>query len=281
MLKKIAAATAALATGATLMIGGMSMADASTTYSRDDYGPNPHSSNATDPSWGPAEYPNCPSDTSKVNYSDLDAVAVRDDLVPLVRALLEKTEEMGYDVRGEATWGYDCRPIRGSNKPSNHSRGLAVDLNSDKNPMSYEFSSDIPPEVVHMWESAGFYWGGRYSSRFDTMHFEYIGSVSEVAGYTEQVTGSPAPEPKPEPEPDPEFDWCTDGPTPLIHSGSQGGPVKDAQCLLNRYGYDAGTVDGVFGPRTDEAVRAFQRDAGLEVDGYIGPKTWAALGHEL
>ncbi|TQL62886.1 peptidoglycan-binding protein [Propioniferax innocua] len=290
MFKKIAAGFAALATSATLTIGGISMADASTHYSRDDYGPNPHASNTTHSSWGSAEWPNCPTDISNVNYSDLSYVTVRTDLVPLVHALLEKTEQMGYDLKGNASWGFNCRAIRGSDSiPSNHSRGLAVDINSDENPMGSEFVSTIPPEVVHMWESAGFYWGGRYTGRPDAMHFEYIGSVDQVPVFTEQVTGGDS-EPAPEPEPTnptkgggpvpADTSWCYVGPAETIWKGAQNGSVKDAQCLLNIAGYNAGSIDGVFGAQTKQAVEQFQADQGLEVDGVVGTNTWKALGHQ-
>jgi peptidoglycan hydrolase-like protein with peptidoglycan-binding domain len=48
------------------------------------------------------------------------------------------------------------------------------------------------------------------------------------------------------------------------------------QLLIGR-GYEPGPVDGIFGPRTDAAVRRFQYDNGLAADGVVGPATWAAL----
>lgn len=62
----------------------------------------------------------------------------------------------------------------------------------------------------------------------------------------------------------------------ILRQGSSGGAVKIAQAALNGKGY-ALVADGVFGPRTDSAVRSFQRDRGLQVDGIVGPQTWNAL----
>jgi len=56
--------------------------------------------------------------------------------------------------------------------------------------------------------------------------------------------------------------------------GSRGPNVKLIQSLLNRIGYNAGPVDGIFGPQTQAAVIAFQRDNGLVPDGIVGPATW-------
>lgn len=52
--------------------------------------------------------------------------------------------------------------------------------------------------------------------------------------------------------------------------------VRELQCRLNILGYGL-KVDAVFGTSTDKAVRAFQKSAGLKVDGVVGDKTWAAL----
>ena len=61
----------------------------------------------------------------------------------------------------------------------------------------------------------------------------------------------------------------------LFH-GDQQHPVKTLQHLLRGRGHNL-TVDGVFGPSTDAAVRAFQQQKGLAVDGIAGPNTWSAL----
>ena len=60
--------------------------------------------------------------------------------------------------------------------------------------------------------------------------------------------------------------------------GSTGSVVTTIQDKLSRWGYYSGKVDGVYGSKTVEAVKYFQRKNGLAVDGKCGPKTLAALG---
>lgn len=64
-----------------------------------------------------------------------------------------------------------------------------------------------------------------------------------------------------------------------LRRGSSGMDVSTMQTYLTALGYHCGDkgVDGVFGVDTRAAVRAFQKDYNLKVDGICGPKTWAAL----
>ncbi|MGY1763616.1 N-acetylmuramoyl-L-alanine amidase [Geodermatophilus siccatus] len=57
----------------------------------------------------------------------------------------------------------------------------------------------------------------------------------------------------------------------------RGDDVTNLQDRLHELGYDAGPVDGVFGPETERGLRAFQRDYGLTSDGTCGPATLRAL----
>lgn len=65
---------------------------------------------------------------------------------------------------------------------------------------------------------------------------------------------------------------------PILRRGARGPEVSALQTKLNQAGANL-EVDGVFGPQTENAVRRFQRDAGLSPDRIVGPKTHAVL-HE-
>jgi len=60
----------------------------------------------------------------------------------------------------------------------------------------------------------------------------------------------------------------------------KGDDIETVQAALRRAGYPV-TVDGYFGPHTHGAVRAFQDDNDLHVDGLVGPQTWQALNARL
>lgn len=53
--------------------------------------------------------------------------------------------------------------------------------------------------------------------------------------------------------------------------------VSGHQARLNNLGYDSGDVDGIKGPITEAAIKAFQTDEALEPDGIVGPKTTNAF----
>lgn len=67
------------------------------------------------------------------------------------------------------------------------------------------------------------------------------------------------------------------GPTPV----SDLMETREYQEMLKKLGYGPGPIDGMSGPLTDAAVRAFQRDRELVVDGIVGPATRAALVRAL
>ncbi|WP_182004777.1 peptidoglycan-binding protein [Priestia aryabhattai] len=63
----------------------------------------------------------------------------------------------------------------------------------------------------------------------------------------------------------------------LLENGASGSAVKDLQEKLIKLGYELGKVDAQFGKLTDAAVRKFQKDNKLDVDGIAGAKTLAKV----
>ncbi len=66
--------------------------------------------------------------------------------------------------------------------------------------------------------------------------------------------------------------------TAVLRRGSRGDDVAVLQEELSREGYSPGLADGIFGPRTEAAVVAYQTAQELIIDGIAGPQTLRALG---
>lgn len=71
--------------------------------------------------------------------------------------------------------------------------------------------------------------------------------------------------------------WLAHGARPILEAQDSGPDVESLQARLQSLGYWVGPVDGVYGKLTEQAVYAFQKYAGLSVDGVAGANTRAAL----
>lgn len=107
-------------------------------------------------------------------------LSVHRRIARLVSLLVDETERRGYALRPGQCGGYNCRPIGGTNSPSNHSWGLAVDINWADNPMRRPLTTNIPTWMVDLWGRYGFAWGGHYTGTPDPMHFEFMGSPTDA-----------------------------------------------------------------------------------------------------
>lgn len=145
-------------------------------------------------SWGPG-WPNC--QPSKINAGFVVSGTkfpggVRIELVDLVGMLVQETKNRGYRFGNSSDpsygcWGYSCRQISGTNTPSNHSWGLAVDINAPSNPYTSPLVTDMPGWMPDLWNAYGFRWGGDYSGSKDAMHYEFMGSVADAANETNRA----------------------------------------------------------------------------------------------
>ena len=64
----------------------------------------------------------------------------------------------------------------------------------------------------------------------------------------------------------------------MLRNGSRGDAVLALQKKLMAMGINPGPIDGVFGPKTHDAVERYQEQKGLQVDGIAGPETFTSLG---
>lgn len=252
---------------------------------RAQYGANPHADRNpnADNGWGGHQWP------AGVPASLLAVVTVPGGVRIVVRKELAELVALNYQIADKKygrqftrgwTGGYENRAITGTRTPSNHSKGKAIDNDAQDNPMSSSFVTNLPTGLVADWESTGWYWGGRYTGKADTMHFEYCYSPGDVPGHVaraRQILANLNP-PKQTAVAVPEGGPSYPG---LLQRGSKGDAVRTMQArlvlhLVNGYGKTIAT-DGDFGPGTEAAVRWFQSARSLGTDGIVGPTTWRSL----
>ncbi len=254
-------------------------------------------SNPSSWGWGPG-WPKC--QTSKIvtlRRNDGLVLPVRQEIVQLIAYLTDATEQRGYDLRPGQCWGFSCRAIRGSNQPSEHSWGLAVDINAPANPMLYgkpgwaalhqSGRTDMPEWMPPLWEAHMFRWGGNYRSRQDAMHYEFMGTPADAARITKNIAGGTAPA-------------QAYGLPLVLHKGTPSDPytrgdtAKSAQEMLAKWNakyhvvHDTLDIDSVYGKDTAKFVVAFKhwvREFQLSFkqpvwpneDTTCGPVTYGAL----
>jgi hypothetical protein len=148
---------------------------------------------------------------------------------------------------------------------SNHGLGVAIDFaeERDGDPQVESVSTAFVTWLVGNAHRFGF----SAEAQSEPWHWRYVAGdkvPAEVAAFNGT---SPSTPPAPPPA----------APTrPTLRRGSKGVDVKLAQQALTAKGFPT-APDGDFGPKTEAAVRAFQRSRKLAADGVIGPRTWAAL----
>jgi hypothetical protein len=74
---------------------------------------------------------------------------------------------------------------------------------------------------------------------------------------------------------------CSTGGYPALRQGNKGVYVAILQDALFHLGYSTGTIDGVFGTKTRNAVINFQRNNGITADGVVGCSTWINLTNKV
>lgn len=165
---------------------------------------------AADRGWG---HPGSPGTASADQYRrqhivklDVGGIRlyIRREVAPIFAGFIHAITLGGFDLdRVADDWGYICRPIRGYETEwrrtghlrylSNHSWGLAVDLNATEHPIGRS-DTGIPDWVVDEARRWGLAWGGDYEGRPDEMHFEVLLTPPQVKELLARLTApTPAP----------------------------------------------------------------------------------------
>lgn len=204
---------------------------------------------------------------------------------------------------------YGDRPKTGGGSPSLHRDGRAVDigfasLGAAKREEVFEWLAanagplGLQMVLCYVWGSLGGrrwrlpYFVGDRAAGFGSwrkaghwLHIETTNAGADDArSVAERLGGAPVPTPPPAPPAPTPAPPSNDSEVVTVNvslpklsrkSPKGSSAVKQLQALISLKDPNRTlVVDGHFGPKTEEAVRAWQGFFGLEVDGWVGPATW-------
>lgn len=156
---------------------------------------------AEDRGWGHVGLPGSPdgikyrkNNIAKITTGGRD-LWVHEKIALLAKAFIDEIVRRGYPIdKVLDDWGYNHRYIAGTSILSNHSWGLALDLNAQSNPMTHDdvVHTDMPSWVPQVALQFGFNWGGNYiGSKKDPMHFEFLGTPEDADRMVKALTAQP------------------------------------------------------------------------------------------
>lgn len=222
------------------------------------------------------------------------AIVDNDNVADLFTYLVQQFHKRVDDVtkpHPKDDWGYEYRPnVNNPSRLSNHSSGTAIDLDATEHPNAVQTAKTYSSQqisTVHkiLAEMDGVIrWGGDYSGTPDAMHFEINVQpgdprLAAAAHKVRKQTGKPSTPTTPNKPTTPSKPSTGSIPAypGLAKFKDRNEIVRAYQQRLRDRGWTSVQVDGIFGDKTQAAVRAFQKEKGLKVDGIAGPATWAAL----
>lgn len=186
-------------------------------------------------------------------------------------------------------WGYAERKIRGGASLSNHASGTAIDLNAPRHYLGARgtFSKSQVKKIKRILADCGgvVRWGGNYSGRKDEMHFEINAGSARVREVAKAIRAGKKPGPSGGATASPsggggssygDANAKHEVGSRVMRKFTSGTDVRWLQKRLYKLGYDL-DFDGDFGPSVEKAVRAFQKLAGIVVDGEVYAATIKAL----
>lgn len=222
-----------------------------------------------------------------------------------VHAFIGKVDDGSVKVYQTLPWNYRSWGVGSGKKGSYNSSHIQFEICEDglKNEDYYNKAFNLAKElcaflcekygistdnIVGHYEAAAAGYGSNHGDprnwqkKFGGSMDQFRADVKAMLGQVDGNTVVSEPEAQPEPEVKPAQTTTTQTASGVVNmntlrNGSKGTQVKVLQWLLNENGYNAGTVDGIFGSNTRNAVKAYQKAKGLSVDGVVGKNTWAKL----